>query len=61
MLSPFQFPSPNPLSHPSSCFYEGVPPLTHSHLPSLTFPYTGEAFTGPKASPPMMADKAILC
>jgi hypothetical protein len=31
-----------PPSHPhSSCFYEGVPPLTDSLLPTLSFPYTG--------------------
>ena len=30
-----------PVSHPpSSCFYEGVTPPTHSLLPALTFPYT---------------------
>jgi hypothetical protein len=29
------FPSANPLSNPpSSCFYEGVPPSTHSPTPS---------------------------
>jgi hypothetical protein len=41
----FQFPPTpgNPLSHPpSTCFYEGVPPLTHPLPPPHPwFPYTG--------------------
>jgi hypothetical protein len=35
------FPSDKPLFHlPSSCIYEGAPPLTHSHLTALALPYT---------------------
>jgi hypothetical protein len=35
------FPSGNPVSHLSPCFYKGAPPPTHTHLPTLAFPYTG--------------------
>jgi hypothetical protein len=35
-------PPPNTLSHPSfSCFYKGVPPPTHSHIPTLDSPILG--------------------
>jgi hypothetical protein len=35
-------PSRDSLSYsPSPCFYEGVPPPTHSSLPALKFSYTG--------------------
>ena len=49
MLSPFL------VSHsPPQCFYEGVPPPTHSCQPTLAFTYTGyPAFTRPRASPPI--------
>jgi hypothetical protein len=52
---PFPCPPPDPLSHPpSSWFYEGAPPPTNS--PSLPWhsPTLGhQAFTGPRASPPI--------
>jgi len=36
----------NSLSHPSSpCLDKDAPPLTHSHPPTLAFPYTGELNT----------------
>jgi hypothetical protein len=42
MFSPFQVPFRDPLSTPHSpCLYEGAYPPTHSHPPSMTFPYTG--------------------
>jgi hypothetical protein len=56
MLSPFLIsPSQKPLlSSPSSCFYEGLPPCSHQFPPS--HPILGhQAFTGPRASPPIDA------
>ena len=40
MLSPLSV-SPLQIPIPSTCFYEGVLPPTHSHLTALAFPYTG--------------------
>jgi hypothetical protein len=57
---PFLVPPPrNPLLHAlSPCFYERVPPPTHSCLPTLAFPYTGAlSFIGPRASPPIDAQQ----
>jgi len=34
------FPSATPLSHPSSCLYEGAHPPIHFQLTTLEFPYT---------------------
>ena len=54
------FPSENPLSHTSlPCFYEGAPPPTHPPSPT-SLPYyfstlTHQAFSGPRASPPIDA------
>jgi hypothetical protein len=31
----------NPLSHPTPCLYDGASPPTHSHSPTLAFPYIG--------------------
>jgi hypothetical protein len=43
IIPPPGFPFTNPLSHhPSLCLYEGAsPPIHHSSLPTLAFPYTG--------------------
>ena len=51
MFSHFQVsPSETPYASPSPCLYEGVPPHTHYHLPSLAFPYIGALNTlRPKA------------
>jgi hypothetical protein len=61
MLSPFPVPSWNPHPIPITCFCEGV-----THRPTPTFPLLNSpipghwAFTGPRASPPLMSNKAIL-
>jgi hypothetical protein len=54
MLFPFPISPRDPLFHPPPpAFYEGVPPPTHSHLPTLASPTLGhQAFTEPRASPP---------
>jgi hypothetical protein len=55
MLSPFQVSPGNPIFHPlSPCFYESIPPPTHSHLPASHSPtLVHPAFTGPRDSPPI--------
>jgi hypothetical protein len=53
MLSPFQVPPQNSLSHPLPCSYEGVPPPTHPLLPTLGH----WPFTGPSTSPPIDAQQ----
>jgi hypothetical protein len=48
MFSSFQVSPPEtpPIPSPSPCLYEGAPPpLTHSCLPILAFPYTGASNT----------------
>ena len=59
MLYPFLVNPPSrktPISFPSPCFYEGVPPTPASH-PFIS-PYTGASIKpliGPKISPPIDA------
>jgi len=57
------FPSRNPLSHPTPCFYEGAPSLTHA-LPLTSSPWHSptlghEPWQGQGPLLPSMSDKAI--
>ena len=61
MLSPFSvsLPPRNTISYPPfPYFYEGVPPPTHSHLPSFSSPTLGHLLS---LLLPLMHDKAIFC
>jgi hypothetical protein len=60
MLSPFPVsPQEIPYPIPSPCFYEGVSPSTHPlYLPPSNSPTVGhQAFTIPRASPPIDAQQ----
>jgi len=64
MLSPFPVSPPQPPHpFPLPCFYEDAPLSIHSHLPALTFPYTGASSLHRTKGLPshLMPDKAILC
>jgi hypothetical protein len=59
MLPLYSFPLQKTLSHPSSsCFYEGVPPNTHSTLPGLHYEIELPQYQGPPL--PLMPNKAVL-
>lgn len=55
------FPTENTLSNPFLAFMRVLPhPPTHSYLIVLAYPYNGhQVFTGPRASLPLMSDKAL--
>jgi hypothetical protein len=63
MLTPFlvSHPKKTLTSPPSPCFYEGAPPSTHPPTPASPpwhSPTLGhQAFTGPRASPPIDAQQ----